>query len=127
MRRTLSIIALLALVALGCYSFSSVSSSRESDAINTAIQTGEVSVLEQYLDSNVELSIRNRQARCTRDEAAGLMSEFFRQNKPCGYVCHHHRNHVSGSLVTAGGRKYQVDYTLKTVNSKTVVSGLYVY
>ncbi|MCQ2249745.1 MAG: DUF4783 domain-containing protein [Bacteroidales bacterium] len=126
MKRALSLIVLLVAVAFGSYSFSCYPSAESAD-INTAIQMGEVSTIVKYMDSNVDLGLSYRNARCTRDEAAGLLSEFFRQNKPCDYVCDIHRNRVSGSLTTADGKSYRVDYTLKTVDNQQLMTGLYVY
>jgi len=126
MRRTLSIILLLAVLAVGCYSYSS-GDTRESSAINAALQAGEVGILGGYFDESVDLGLGYKSMRCSKSDAAGLMEEFFRQNKPCNYVCDTHRNHVSGSLTTAEGKQYRVDYTLKTINNQRLITGLYVY
>ena len=126
MKRTFKTIAMLCIAAIGFHSISA--STLDCCApINDAIQSGEASAIEVFMAPIVDLSISNGSARCSRSEAAGLMAEFFRQNKPSKFDCAAHRSLVSGSLTTEQGKRYQVDYTLRTMGNKPVITGVYVY
>ncbi len=97
------------------------------DEINKAICQGKAGNLAEYFAPEMELNLNNSQNRCTKSQAAQVLEEFFRQNKPSEYKPQTDRNFISGVMRTSSGKSYKVDYTLKTVNNHAVITGLYVY
>lgn len=126
MKHTLIMIVLGVIVALGCYSFHNVEN-YSMDRINAAIASGQTDLLSEYLAPDVDFNLHNSQTRCSKREVTQVLGQFFRQNKPQGFICDNNRSYISGSLTTADGKTYKVSYTLKTINRQEVITGLFVY
>lgn len=95
--------------------------------INKAISLGEAENLAEYFAPQMELNMQNSQNFCTKGQATQVLLEFFKENKPSEYVSDNNRNHISGVMKTSEGKSYKVNYTLKTVNNQSVITGMYVY
>jgi len=96
-------------------------------AINNAIGNGKVESLSAYFAPEIKLNFNNKQNICTKSQAAKVIGDFFDKHKPQEYTSSHNRNYFFGTMTTSEGLSYKVDYTLKTVNNQSVITGLYVY
>lgn len=126
MKRNIIITALSLLIVFCSYTLFNMNVSVANN-INRAISMGMADGVAEYLASDLELSLYGRLNNCSREQATQVLHEFFRQNKPAEYSGVNNSNIVSGMLTTYDGKTYKVDYTLKTLNNKECIIGLYVY
>ena len=114
-------------MAIGGFCMFSSPDTQMFNDINSAIQDGRVQKLSAYFAPNVDISIHSSKVNISSQEAQVLVEEFFRKNQPQEYAGTYGRNYISGNLTTVSGRKYKVDYVLKSVNNQTFITGMYFY
>jgi len=62
-----------------------IANTGDMDAIVKAIANGQVGILEQYLDSTVEVSLPDKEDIVEKEEAISLLKAFFEKNAPRGF------------------------------------------
>lgn len=67
--------------------------------IITALNEGDASQLSNYLNSNVELVIENKNDIFSKQQAAGIIADFFRKNSVNSFQLIHKGNKDSASFV----------------------------
>jgi hypothetical protein len=95
--------------------------------IATAISTGNADALSKFFDSDVEISIFEKEDSYDREKAASLMKDFFIKNKPKGFNQMHQgaskgkdTQYTIGELPTVSGN-YRVYLYMKVVNDAYLI------
>jgi len=103
-------------------------SSEVSSEIIAALKEGDAGQLSAYLNANVELVIANKNDVFSKQQATGIISEFFRNNRVNGFQLLHKGNKEAasfaiGMLKTSGGT-YRVYVLTRKTGSQTVIQQL---
>lgn len=96
--------------------------------IITAIDNGDAGKLSAYLNSNVELVIGNKNDVYSKQQASGIIADFFRTNKVASFQLLHKGNKEAasfaiGELKTNTGL-YRVYVLTRKVGNQTVIQQL---
>ncbi len=126
MKRLLYILVAIILICVCSYSIVGNNDDTSID-INRAICLGQSDRIADYLAPEVSLGMHGTETICPRGQVEQVLCEFFRRNKPAQFLCTTGRGLLSGKLVTSDGRSYKVEYMLKNVDNKEVITGFYVY
>ncbi|MCR5455304.1 MAG: DUF4783 domain-containing protein [Bacteroidales bacterium] len=119
---------LIAVVVVVVCSYSLVGTRNDTSLeINRAICLGQSEHIADYLAPEVSLVIQGTATTCPKGQVEQVLCEFFRRNKPSQFLCTTGMGLMSGNLVTSSGRSYKVEYMLKNIDNKEVITGFYVY
>ncbi len=93
--------------------------------ITQAFASGNISKIESYLNSNVDITIDNASNSCNRDRAKSILSDFFRKNRPSNYSLTNKTEKgksaiVLGKLYTNGGEFSLFILTQKEANKDMI-------
>lgn len=93
--------------------------------IINAIGTGNVEVLSDYLNDNVELVVENKNNVYSKRQAIGILTDFFKKNTPSHFNVLHKGNKTStsfliGTLETSSGN-YRVYLLTRKSDNKSVI------
>ncbi|MEI6752551.1 MAG: DUF4783 domain-containing protein [Paludibacter sp.] len=110
---------LLCLSLFTVVSFAEAQSSEVSSEIISALNEGDASQLSAYLNANVELVIDNKNDVFSKQQASGIIADFFRKNRVSSFQLLHKGNKdlasfAIGMLKTSNGN-YRV-YVLTRKN-----------
>lgn len=95
--------------------------------INRAICLGQSGRIADYLAPEVSIAMQGAESTCPKGQVEQVLCEFFRQNRPSQFLCNTGSGLLSGSLVTSSGKSYKVEYMLKNVDNKELITGFYIY
>ncbi len=98
-----------------------------SDVI-TAFKTGDAGKLSSYLNANVELVIGKTNDVFSKQQATGIINDFFKKNKVSDFSVLHNGNRESagfviGTLSTANG-SFRVYILMRKSGSQTLIQQL---
>lgn len=117
-------ISIVSLAGLGFNTYSNLSE------ISKALSEGNVNALEQYLDSQIEISILEKENVYRKDEAVKVLKDFFLKNKPTSFSQVHQgaskgqdSQYCIGNLIANTG-SFRVYIYLKIVNGKHLIQEL---
>jgi hypothetical protein len=85
--------------------------------IATAISAGNVDVLSKYLDTDVEISLFDKEESFEKDQASAVLKDFFAKNKPKSFSQVHQG--------TSKGKDTQ--YCIGEINTATGNYRMYIY
>lgn len=122
MKRFIYILIIGLVIALCSYG----SSEDVSKKVNDAISLGQSGGIAEYLAPEVSFVMYGSQSTCTKGEVEQVLREFFKQNKPSQFLVTANNGFFSGKLTTAEGKSYKVEYMLKSIDNKEVITGFYV-
>ena len=122
MKRLIYILIIGLVVALCSYG----KSNDVSKKVNDAICLGQSSGIAEYLAPEVSFVMRGSKSTCTKGEVEQVLHEFFRQNKPSQFLGTTDNGFFSGKLTTSEGKSYMVEYRLKNIDDKEVITVFYV-
>lgn len=96
-------------------------------AIASAISAGNADALAKYFDTDVEVSIFEKEDSYSRNEATAVLKDFFAKNKPKNFNAMHQgaskgkdTQYSIGEVVTATGN-YRMYLYMKVVNDTYVI------
>jgi hypothetical protein len=97
------------------------------DAITRAIATGQIAMLEQYLDSTVEISLPGQEDIYEKEKAAAVLKDFFEHCAPKAFNEVHHGAskgndslYYIGTLYTSAGN-YRWYMFIRIENTKLLI------
>jgi hypothetical protein len=122
MKRLIYILIIGLVIALCSYG----SGEDVSKKVNEAICLGQSGGVAEYLAPEVSFGMQGSQSTCTKVEVEQVLREFFRQNKPSQFLGTTDNGFFSGKLTTSEGKSYKVEYMLKNIDDKEVITVLYV-
>jgi hypothetical protein len=100
------------------------------EAINRALNTGDVDALSQYFGTKVEIAIAEDEQTYDKVKAKEVLKAFFSANKPSGYASMHSGKskessdqYCIGNLTTSNGT-YRVYVYLKTTGTTQTIQEL---
>jgi len=125
--KTLKLFLITALIVAVSPSVMAQSNEVPGDII-TAIDNGDAGKLSAYLNSNVELVIGNKNDVYSKQQASGIIADFFRTNKVASFQLLHKGNKEAasfaiGELKTNTGL-YRVYVLTRKVGNQTVIQQL---
>jgi hypothetical protein len=95
--------------------------------IATAISTGNADALSKFFDSDVDISLFEKEDTYEKDKAANLMKDFFTKNKPKAFSQMHNgaskgkdTQYTIGEMSTASGN-YRVYIYMKIINDSYLI------
>jgi hypothetical protein len=95
--------------------------------IATAISTGNADALSKFFDSDVNISLFEKEDTYEKDKAANLMKDFFTKNKPKAFSQMHNgaskgkdTQYTIGEMSTASGN-YRVYIYMKIINDSYLI------
>lgn len=95
--------------------------------IATAISSGNADALSKFFDTDVEISIFEKEDSYERNQAAGLMKDFFTKNKPKSFSQLHQgaskgkdTQYTIGEMQTSSGN-YRIYLYMKITNDSYVI------
>lgn len=97
------------------------------DDIGKAVKSGNAKELSKFFAANVDLTILDKEAMYSKQQAELVVQDFFNKHKPNGYTLKHKSaatggsQYCIGSLTTTAGETYQVYYLLKNVNGTQLI------
>ena len=96
--------------------------------IVTALNSADVAKLTNYLNDNVELVMSNKNDVYSKQQAVGIITDFFRKNKVNGFQLLHNGNKeaasfIIGTLKTTAGN-YRVYVLTRKTNGKQLIQQL---
>ena len=96
--------------------------------ILTALNSADVAKLTNYLNDNVELVMSNKNDVYSKQQAVGIITDFFRKNKVNGFQLLHNGNKeaasfIIGTLKTTAGN-YRVYVLTRKTNGKQLIQQL---
>ncbi len=96
--------------------------------IVTALNSGDVTKLTSYLNDNVELVIGTKNDVYSKQQAIGIITDFFRKNKAIGFQLLHNGNKeaasfIIGTLKSATGN-YRVYVLTRKISGKQLIQQL---
>lgn len=123
MRRIIFILLLTPLI----WSFTTDPVAPNFSPIATAISTGNADALSKFFDADVEISLFEKEDTYEREQAAGLMKDFFAKNKPKSFSQLHQgaskgkdTQYTIGEVQTTSGN-YRVYLYMKVANDTYVI------
>ncbi|MBO7567519.1 MAG: DUF4783 domain-containing protein [Bacteroidales bacterium] len=96
-----------------------------SKKINQAICLGQSGVVAEHLASEVAFKMYGSESTCTKGEVEQVLREFFSHNRPSQFLCTTGTGIITGKLTTSNGKSYKIEYMLKNVDNKEVITGFY--
>ena len=93
-------------------------------AIITALSNGDAGQLSNYLNSNVELFIENKNDVFTKPQASGIIADFFRKNKITGFQILHKGNKDAASFVIGTLKTSTGNFRLYVLTRKNEIQQL---
>ena len=96
--------------------------------IVTALNTGDAAKLTSYLNDNVELVVSSKNDVYSKQQAVGIITDFFRKNKVNSFQLLHNGNKeaasfIIGSLKTSTGN-YRVYVLTRKISGKQLIQQL---
>lgn len=121
--KTFKIIALFFLLT----GFAQTIVAQNSD-ITSALKSGDAARLSSYLSDNIQLVIGNKNDIYSKQQAVGIIADFFKRNSVSKFEIIHQgnkeaANFVIGTLYTSGG-KYRVSILTRKAGNSTVIQQL---
>ena len=116
------------LLLIGLFVFGSKSFSQIPDEIVLSIQNGNVEMLANHFNQNVELVVQNHDDVFSKSQAKQIVAEFFQANKPKQFSIIHQggkegARYAIGSLVTNNGT-FRVYFLLKNKDNDSYIHQL---
>ena len=116
------------LLLIGLFVFGSKSFSQIPDEIVLSIQNGNVEMLANHFNQNVELVVQNHDDVFSKSQAKQIVAEFFKANKPKQFSIIHQggkegARYAIGSLVTNNGT-FRVYFLLKNKDNDSYIHQL---
>lgn len=111
------------------FGFSHVLSGQDfPDGISQAFKTGNAKELSKYFNTNVDLTVTEKQDIYSKSQAEIILKDFFSKNPPSGFSILHQggkegSKYVIGNLTTSNGT-YRVSLLLKNQNNSQVIQQL---
>jgi len=93
-------------------------------AILTALSNGDAGQLSNYLNSNVELFIENKNDVFTKPQASEIIADFFRKNKITGFQILHKGNKDAASFVIGTLKTSTGNFRLYVLTRKNEIQQL---
>jgi len=98
------------------------------DGIVTALKTGNSKELSKFFNSNIDLTVIEKQDIYSKPQAEVILKDFFSKNIPSNFAVIHQggvegSKYVIGNLTTSGGT-FRVTITVKTINTTQVIQQL---
>ena len=103
------------------------SSTKVKEIVSSAIKTGDVSTLANYLNEPLDLTIPGSEDNFSRAQATQILKKFFKDQPPKSFVVQQSGKSVDGSLFVIGryetldGKKYKVYFLIKEFSGKALV------
>ncbi len=96
--------------------------------VSNAFKTGNVSLISDVLDKEVDISLPDATKKCGNDEAVSMLSSFFRSNKSSGFSVVHHADKkgngfLVGKLNTTSG-EYRVNVTYRVEGDIAIIQSI---
>jgi Domain of unknown function (DUF4783) len=96
--------------------------------ITTALSSGNASLLAEYFNSNIELTLFDKEDIYSKTQAEMILRDFFTKNKPTQFKVLHqggkeNSKYAIGSLV-CGSVSYRVTFLIKSENDKLFIHQL---
>lgn len=95
--------------------------------IATAISTGNADALSKFFDSDVDISLFEKENTYEKEKALNVMKDFFTKNKPKGFSQMHQgaskgkdTQYTIGEMTTTGGT-YRVYIYMKIINDSYLI------
>ena len=119
---------ILLFLTIGFSTITYAQSSEIPSGIITALNDGNAAGLTAYMNNNIELVVANKNDIYSRQQAGGILSEFFSKNKVAGFQTLHRGNKESacfliGTLKTSTGN-YRVHVLTRKAGNSTVIQQL---
>ena len=98
------------------------------EGISAAFKTGNAKELSKYFNTNVDLTLLEKQDIYSKSQAELILKDFFSKNQPSGFTVLHQggkegSKYVIGNLVTSKGT-YRISLLLKNQNNTQVIQQL---
>jgi hypothetical protein len=99
------------------------------DSINAALKSGNAPALQQYFNTNIDLTVNSTESVYSAAQAGQILKSFFEKHAPTAFKSNHQGNSqdgsmfVIGSLTTSAGN-FQVYYYLKPTNNTMLIHKL---
>lgn len=122
MKRLIYILVIGFVVLLCSYSLFG-NGEQVSKEINHAICLGQTGVIAEHLASEVAFKMYGSESTCTKGEVEQVLREFFSHNRPSQFLCTTGSGIITGKLTTSNGKSYKIEYMLKNVDNKEVITG----
>lgn len=125
--KTIKFIALLLLFTGFTQTISAQTADLPAGIIN-ALKSGDSEKLSAYFNDNVQLVVGNKNDIYSKQQAIGIISDFFKHNNVSQFEIIHQgkkeaANFVIGTLTTSGG-KYRVSILTRKAGNNTIVQQL---
>ena len=126
--KTMKFLLISALMLVCTLTVVTAQSSEVPSDIISALDNGDAAKLSAYLNANVELVIGNKNDVFSKQQATGIIADFFRTNRVSSFQVLHKGNKEAasfaiGELKTSGGT-YRVYVLTRKSGSQTVIQQL---
>ena len=100
------------------------------DQISLAIRSGDADKISEYFDTNVEITILDKEAVYSKAQAKQVLKDFFNKNKPKSFQIVHKgeskdaAKYVIGTLITTANKSFRTYIYIKQKSSKYYIQEL---
>ena len=100
------------------------------EQISIAIRSGDADKISEYFDTNVEITILDKEAVYSKAQAKQVLKDFFNKNKPKSFQIVHKgeskdaAKYGIGTLITTANKSFRTYIYIKQNNSKYYIQEL---